>query len=157
MDMLREWTQCDCQKLWSTGNLKGGKNEVVPEELGKMGYIQQWVKGGRYTAVSGRWDIYISEWKVGYIQQWVKGGRYTSVSGRWDIYSGEWKRSQNGRKEQSKAMEYHMAVWRRRQTFKTAQYIFSPQQLSASKALYSVELFLTTHKSRDVGRVAQSV
>jgi hypothetical protein len=44
MDMLREWTQCDCQKLWSAGNLKEGKNEVVPEEPVNMGYIQQWVK-----------------------------------------------------------------------------------------------------------------
>ena len=31
-------------KLWLTGNLKEGKNEAVPEELGKMGYIQLWVK-----------------------------------------------------------------------------------------------------------------
>jgi hypothetical protein len=37
MDMLTEWTQCDCQILRSTGNLKEGKNEVVLEELGKMG------------------------------------------------------------------------------------------------------------------------
>jgi hypothetical protein len=36
--MLREWTQRDYQKLWLTGNLKEGKNEVVPEELGEMGY-----------------------------------------------------------------------------------------------------------------------
>jgi hypothetical protein len=33
MDMLREWTQCDYQKLWE------GKNEAVPKELGKMGHI----------------------------------------------------------------------------------------------------------------------
>ena len=31
-------------KLWLTGNMKDGKNEVVPEEPGKMGYIQLWVK-----------------------------------------------------------------------------------------------------------------
>jgi hypothetical protein len=40
MDMLREWTQCDCQKVLSTGNMKEGKNEVAPEEPGKMGYLQ---------------------------------------------------------------------------------------------------------------------
>jgi hypothetical protein len=37
--MLRERTQCDCQKLCSTGNLKVVKNEVVPEEPVKIGYI----------------------------------------------------------------------------------------------------------------------
>jgi hypothetical protein len=42
--MSREWTQRDYQKLWLTGNVKGGKNEAVPEEPGKMGYIQPWVK-----------------------------------------------------------------------------------------------------------------
>jgi hypothetical protein len=44
MVMLREWTQRDYQKLWLTGNLKEGKNEVVPEEPGEMGYIQPWVE-----------------------------------------------------------------------------------------------------------------
>jgi len=40
MVMSREWTQRDYQKSWLTGNLKEGKNETVPEEPGKMGYIQ---------------------------------------------------------------------------------------------------------------------
>jgi hypothetical protein len=35
---MREWTQRDYQK--STGNLKEGRNEVIPEEPGKMGYKQ---------------------------------------------------------------------------------------------------------------------
>jgi hypothetical protein len=57
LDMLTEWTQCDCQKLWSTGNLKEGKNEVVPEEPGKMWYtcIQPLVKE-------------VSEWENGTIE-----------------------------------------------------------------------------------------
>jgi hypothetical protein len=38
MNMPREWTQYDCQKLRSTANLKEGKNEGVPEEPGKMGW-----------------------------------------------------------------------------------------------------------------------
>ena len=43
--MSREWTQRDYQKLWLTWNLKEEKkNEAVPEEPGKMGYIQPWVK-----------------------------------------------------------------------------------------------------------------
>jgi hypothetical protein len=53
--MLREWTQCDCQTLWSTGNLKEGRNEVVPEGTEKMGYIQPWVKE-------------VSEWANGTIE-----------------------------------------------------------------------------------------
>ena len=36
MVMLRDWTQCDYQKSWLTGNLKEGKNEAAPEEPGKM-------------------------------------------------------------------------------------------------------------------------
>jgi hypothetical protein len=40
MDMSREWTQRGYLKLRLTGNLKEGKNEAVPEEPGKMGYIQ---------------------------------------------------------------------------------------------------------------------
>jgi len=44
MDMSREWTERGYQKLWLSGNLKEGKNEAVPEELGKMGYIQQSVE-----------------------------------------------------------------------------------------------------------------
>jgi hypothetical protein len=31
-------------KLWFIGNLKEGKNEAVPEEAGKMEYVQRWVK-----------------------------------------------------------------------------------------------------------------
>jgi hypothetical protein len=46
--------QCDCQKLWSTGNLKEGINKVVPEEPGKMRYIQPWVNE-------------VSEWATGAI------------------------------------------------------------------------------------------
>ena len=42
--MLREWTERDCQKLWSTGNLKDGKNKVVPAEPVKMGYIELWAE-----------------------------------------------------------------------------------------------------------------
>ena len=42
--MSREWTERDYQKLWLTGNMKEGKNEAVPEEPGKMGYIQRWVR-----------------------------------------------------------------------------------------------------------------
>ena len=38
--MLRELTQRDYQKLRLTGNLWEEKNEAVPEERGKMGYIQ---------------------------------------------------------------------------------------------------------------------
>jgi hypothetical protein len=38
--MLREWTQSNYPKSGLTGNLKEGKNEVVPEEPGEMGYIQ---------------------------------------------------------------------------------------------------------------------
>jgi hypothetical protein len=71
MEMLREWTDCDCKKLWSTGNLKE-KKRGLPEDPGKMEYIQRWVEGGIYTAVSGRLDIYSGEWKVGYIQRWVE-------------------------------------------------------------------------------------
>ena len=44
MAMSREWTQCEKQKLWLTGNMKEGENEALPEEPGKMGYIQQWAK-----------------------------------------------------------------------------------------------------------------
>ena len=45
MYMLREWTQRDWQKLWSTGNLTDRKNEVVsPKNL-------------------ERWNIYSYEWK----------------------------------------------------------------------------------------------
>jgi len=40
MVMSREWTESDYQKSRLTGNLKEGKNEAVPEEPGKMGYIQ---------------------------------------------------------------------------------------------------------------------
>jgi hypothetical protein len=40
MVMLRELTERDYQKSRLTGNTKEGKNEVVPEEPGKMGYIQ---------------------------------------------------------------------------------------------------------------------
>jgi hypothetical protein len=40
MDMSREWTERDYQKLCLTGNLKEGKNEAVAEELGMMGYVQ---------------------------------------------------------------------------------------------------------------------
>jgi hypothetical protein len=41
MVMSREWTQHDYQKLLFIGNLKEGKkNEAVPDEPGKMGYIQ---------------------------------------------------------------------------------------------------------------------
>jgi hypothetical protein len=49
MVMLREWTQRDYQKLWLTGNLKEGENEVVPEEPGEMGYSHEWkrAKNGR--------------------------------------------------------------------------------------------------------------
>jgi hypothetical protein len=42
MVMLKEWTQRDYQKLWLTGDLKEGKNEVFPEETEEMGYIQPW-------------------------------------------------------------------------------------------------------------------
>jgi len=42
--MSREWTQRDYQKSRLTVNLKEGKNEAVPEEPGKMGYIQPGVK-----------------------------------------------------------------------------------------------------------------
>jgi hypothetical protein len=60
MAMLREWTHRDYHKLWLTGNLKEGKNEVVPEETGEMGYIysNEW-RDGIYTAMSG---------EMGYIQ-----------------------------------------------------------------------------------------
>jgi hypothetical protein len=37
MDMLRERTQCDCQKLLSTENLKEGKNEVAPKNPERWG------------------------------------------------------------------------------------------------------------------------
>ena len=40
MGVSREWTQHDYQKLRLAGNLKEGKDEAVPEEPGKMGYIQ---------------------------------------------------------------------------------------------------------------------
>jgi len=42
--MSREWTQHNYQKSWLIGNLKEGKNEAAPDEPGKMGYIQPWVK-----------------------------------------------------------------------------------------------------------------
>jgi hypothetical protein len=45
MDMLREWTQWDCQKLWSAGNVKE----------------QTW-KDGIQTAMSER-SIRMGEWK----------------------------------------------------------------------------------------------
>jgi len=38
----------DYQKLWLTGNLKEGKNEAVPEELGKMGYTGCFTTCGHY-------------------------------------------------------------------------------------------------------------
>jgi hypothetical protein len=40
------------------GNLKEGKNEALPEEPGKMGYIEGWVRDGICTAIGERWDIY---------------------------------------------------------------------------------------------------
>jgi hypothetical protein len=40
MVISRQWTQRDKQKSWLTENLKEGKNEAVPDEPGKMGYIQ---------------------------------------------------------------------------------------------------------------------
>ena len=40
MDMSREWTQRDYQKLWFTGNLREENNEAVPGEPEKMEYIQ---------------------------------------------------------------------------------------------------------------------
>jgi hypothetical protein len=40
MVMSKEWTQRGDQNSWLTGNLKEGKNEAVPEEPGKMEYIQ---------------------------------------------------------------------------------------------------------------------
>jgi len=56
--MSTEWTERDYKKLWSTGNLKEGKNEADPEKPGKMGYMQRWVRDGIYTAMGERWDIY---------------------------------------------------------------------------------------------------
>jgi hypothetical protein len=40
MDMSREWIQRVYQKSRLTGNLKERKNEAVPEEPEKVGYIQ---------------------------------------------------------------------------------------------------------------------
>jgi len=44
MVIWREWTQHDYQKLRFIGNLKEGKNEAVPDEPGKMEYMQPQVK-----------------------------------------------------------------------------------------------------------------
>jgi hypothetical protein len=51
MDMLREWIQCDCQKLWSAGNLKEGKR----------GRPRKTCKDGIYTAMSER-GLRMGEW-----------------------------------------------------------------------------------------------
>jgi hypothetical protein len=81
MDMLRKWTQCDFQKVWSPGNLKEGKNEVVPEEPGKVGCIQRWVEE-------------VSEWANGTVEGngiWTSEGvaRHfkTSQYIKWTVWS----------------------------------------------------------------------
>jgi len=40
---------------------EGKKNEAVPNELGKMGYIQRWVRDGIYTAMGER-ELRMGEW-----------------------------------------------------------------------------------------------
>jgi len=37
---------------------EGRKNEAFPEEPGKMGYIERWVKDGIYTAMGEGWNTY---------------------------------------------------------------------------------------------------
>jgi hypothetical protein len=49
------------------------------------------VEGGICTAVNGKLDTYIDEWKVGYKQRREQGGIYTAVRGRWDLDSSEWE------------------------------------------------------------------
>jgi len=48
---------------------EGRKNEAVHEELGKMGYIQRWVRDGIYR-VMGERDGLIQRWvrEMGYIE-----------------------------------------------------------------------------------------